>query len=148
MRIERRAHDGLHVILIDGGAEYRLWLPDAPAEGQPIAALIPLDDTAELRAAAAIRFRRHAAGAEPELTQRPVRQRLQHRISSLRVLDAHLDGASYREMAETLFGRSRLANEPWKTCALRDSTIRLVRTGIKLMRGGYREFLRSRSPPG
>lgn len=146
-RIERRAEDGLFLILIDGPSEYHLWLPGPPSEGEPVAALIPLDDTAEIRAAAAARFRSYALAAELEHPRRAPRPRLTRQIGSLRALDAHLDGASYRSIAETLFGRSRLANEPWKTCSLRDTTIRLVRTGIKLMRGGYLEFLRSRSPP-
>lgn len=146
-RIERRAEDGLYLILIDRRGEYRLWLPDPPPEGEPITALIPLDDAAEIRAAAAVRFRRHVGGAGAEPSPRPVRQRLGRQIGSLRALDARLDGASYRGIAEALFGRPRLANEPWKTCSLRDTTIRLVRTGVKLMRGGYLEFLRRRPPP-
>jgi hypothetical protein len=146
-RIERRAEDGLFLILIDSTSEYRLWLPDPPSEGESVAALIPLDHTAEIRAAAAARFRQYALAAE--IKHSPCAARLRHtrQIGSLRALDAHLEGASYRSIAETLFGRSRLANEPWKTCSLRDTTIRLVRTGIKLMRGGYLEFLRSRSRP-
>jgi hypothetical protein len=135
------------LILIDRRAEYRLWLPDPPSEGKPVAASIPLDDTAETRAAAVVRFRRHTAGAEANPSPRPARQQLGRQVRSLRALDARLDGATYRGIAESLFGRSRLANEPWKTCSLRDTTIRLVRTGIKLMRGGYLEFLRSRPPP-
>ena len=146
-RIERGAEDGLHLMLIDGTSEHRLWLPHPPLEGEPIAALVPLDDDAEIRAAAAARFRRHTFGEAVEPAPRPIRQRRQHRIGSLRALDARLDGATYRAIAESLFGRSRLANEPWKTCSFRDTTIRLVRTGIKLMRGGYLEFLRSRLPP-
>lgn len=146
-RIERRAGDGLFLILIDGASEYRLWLPDPPAAGEPVAALIPLDGTADIRAAAAARFRSYALAAEIEHSPRAPPVRRTRQIDSLRALDAHLEGANYRSIAETLFGRPRLANEPWKTCSLRDTTIRLVRTGVKLMRGGYIEFLRSRSPP-
>lgn len=51
-------------------------------------------------------------------------------------------GASYRDIAESLFGSQRVGEEPWKTSPLRDSTIRLVRGGVALMRGGYRKFLR------
>ncbi|MBV9018686.1 MAG: DUF2285 domain-containing protein [Alphaproteobacteria bacterium] len=142
-RIERRAEDGLFLILINGTSEYRLWLPDPPSEGASVAALIPLDHSAEIRAAAAARFRVYALAAEVEHSPRaPPRLSLARHIGRLRALDAHLDGASYRSIADTLFGRSRLANEPWKTCSLRDTTIRLVRTGMKLMRGGYLEFLR------
>jgi hypothetical protein len=42
-----------------------------------------------------------------------------------------------------LFGDERVAAGPgWKTHDLRDRTIRLVRTGIELMQGGYLDLLR------
>ena len=65
-------------------------------------------------------------------------------ILMLRALDGHLDEASYREIAEVLFGARRMESEPWKTSSLRDRTIRLVRGGIALMESGYRKLLRGR----
>jgi hypothetical protein len=62
----------------------------------------------------------------------------------LRALDGQLADASYREIAEVLFGARRLEHEPWKTSSLRDTTIRLVRGGLALMRAGYRKLLRGR----
>jgi hypothetical protein len=59
----------------------------------------------------------------------------------LRALDGHLAKASYREIAEALFGAHRLQHEAWKTSSLRDRTIRLVRGGVALMRTGYRKLL-------
>lgn len=59
----------------------------------------------------------------------------------LRALDGHLAKASYRAIAQQLFGHERLNREPWKTSSLRAMTIRLVRGGIGLMRGGYRKLL-------
>jgi hypothetical protein len=62
----------------------------------------------------------------------------------LRALDGHLSDASYREIAEGLFGAARVEREAWKTSSLRDRTIRLVKSGVSLMRAGYRRLLRGR----
>jgi hypothetical protein len=65
-------------------------------------------------------------------------------VLALRALDGHLAGATYREIAEVLFGTARVpTGSPWKTHDVRGRTIRLVRTGLKLMRGGYLDLLRS-----
>ena len=50
---------------------------------------------------------------------------------------------SYREIAEGLFGPERVRSRSWKDHDLRSLTIRLVKNGIALMRGGYRALLRS-----
>ncbi|MGY4473560.1 DUF2285 domain-containing protein [Bradyrhizobium sp. USDA 3364] len=52
-----------------------------------------------------------------------------------------LEGNSYRTIAEGLFGKSRMPDRGWKTHDLRSRTIRLVRMGLHLMRGGYRDLL-------
>ncbi len=57
-----------------------------------------------------------------------------------------LAGASYRAIAEALFGSGRLTSEPWKTSSLRDTVIRLARTGLAMTRGGYRNLLGPRRP--
>lgn len=87
-----------------------------------------------------MRFWRHANGQRVPAGAAPRRrQRIDY---VLRALDGHLSGASYREIAENLFGPDRVAAEPWKTASLRDATIRLVRSSVALMRGGYRKLLR------
>ncbi|WP_247278032.1 MULTISPECIES: DUF2285 domain-containing protein [unclassified Bradyrhizobium] len=50
-------------------------------------------------------------------------------------------GASYRVIAEVLFGRKCIPERGWKTHELRSRTIRLVQAGLALMRGGYRALL-------
>jgi hypothetical protein len=68
----------------------------------------------------------------------------QQLVLALRALDGHLAGATYREIAEVLFGTAHVpTGSSWKTHDLRGRTIRLVRTGLKLMRGGYLDLLRS-----
>lgn len=60
----------------------------------------------------------------------------------LRALDVHLQDATYREIAEILFGIKRV-KEDWSNPnnCLRDQTRRAVRMGEDLMQGGYKKFL-------
>jgi hypothetical protein len=62
----------------------------------------------------------------------------------LQAVDGHTDGATYREIARAIFGSARVADTPWKTSALRDATIDLVKDGLSLVAGGYRALLRRR----
>ncbi|MHB8886148.1 MAG: DUF2285 domain-containing protein [Methylovirgula sp.] len=127
------------------GEAHQLWLPAPPVEGSPVAAVIPLDDLAPQRSDAALRFWRHMEGAQARAgpTTRP--QDLPRVMRALQALDGHLNGASYRAIAEILFGAARVAAEPWKTASIRDATIRLVRSGITFMQGNYRDLLRRRN---
>ena len=71
------------------------------------------------------------------------RQRHDRLTLTLRALDGRLAGASYRDIAQGLFGQTRVpAGAGWKTHELRDRTIRLARAGLGLMRGGYLDLLR------
>ena len=67
--------------------------------------------------------------------------RLERLKMALRALDLRLAGATYRSIAEALFGTLPADAPPWKTAAIRDTVIRLVRTGLRMMRGGYRRLL-------
>lgn len=65
----------------------------------------------------------------------------------LQAVDGRHEGASYREIAEVIFGAARVADVPWKTSALRDATVDLVKDGLALIAGGYRSLLRRRRRP-
>jgi hypothetical protein len=133
------------VIIRDGVGELRLWLRDAPRD-QPLAIVMPLNDDLPRRAEAALRLWGRIAGrAAASHSREPLaltRQRHERLVFMLRALDGHLAEASYREIAEALFGAHRLEREAWKTSSLRDRTIRLVKGGLALMRAGYRKLLR------
>ena len=47
-----------------------------------------------------------------------------------------------KNKGEVLFGKKRIPDRAWKTHDLRNRTIRLVQSGLALMRGGYRELMR------
>ena len=53
----------------------------------------------------------------------------------LQAVDGHMNGASYREIAAAIYGASRVGAAAWKTSALRDSTIDLVKDGAALIAG-------------
>lgn len=108
----------------------------------PLAVLIPLDSSFPTRSASARRLWRvlNQSRYKPGLDLLPKQRRRRLQLS-LRALDGRRSKATYRELAQALFGGPR-QTEPWKTHELRDRTIRLVRTGFDLMRGGYRALLR------
>ncbi len=60
----------------------------------------------------------------------------------LRALDAALLGVGYREIARDLLGGRVPDGAEWRNHPLRAQTIRLVKDGRALMRGGYLRLLR------
>jgi hypothetical protein len=136
--------DGTHVVLIEGESAHRLWLRGVSL-GAPLAALVPLDDNVALRIAGLQRFCRRLTGrpAGPLPQAWTITARLRIRlVLMLRALDAHLARASYREIAQALYGPDVVARYPWKTSSIRGQTIRLVKDAIATMEGRYRKLLR------
>jgi hypothetical protein len=113
----------------------------------PTAAIIPFDADFTTRVGASLRLWNRMTGRLHRPPARLTRQRRQRLVLTLRALDGRLAHASYRVIAQSLFGRARLpAGAAWKTHDLRDRTIRLARSGLKLMHGGYLDLLRSPRP--
>jgi hypothetical protein len=137
--VARAADDGLHALLIAGPAQHRVWLPHPVAIGTPLICLLPLGEAAPCSAQAALAFWRQAAGGRTSPGRHD--HRLERAAMSLRALDARAAGASYRAVAEALFGGQRVTGEAWKTSSLRDATIRLVRSGLAMAAGNYRRLL-------
>lgn len=139
----RHASDGWHAVMRLGGMTHRLWLRELLAKGSPMVLELPLDDDFDLRSRAAHRLwsalGKRTLGESHSTLPFQRRQRL---ILSLRALDGRNEGNSYRAIAVVLFGKNRIPERGWKTHDLRNRTIRLVQTGLSLMRGGYRASLR------
>lgn len=125
-----------------GDQPIQLFSDRLPSPGEPIAVLLPLDAFVDVRIAALQRLVAELRRAErvPRPTPLPPARR-RRLVAALRALDGRLDGASYREIADVLFGPSPISDREWKTHDLRDRTIRLARYGYALMRGGYRQLL-------
>jgi hypothetical protein len=142
----RHGPDGWHAIIPMGKANHRLYLPGMPARGSPISVELTLDANFGIRLQAANRFWSAIQGRS--LAATPLALPLQRRrrfVLIMRALDAWLAGNSYRKIAEGLFGKERIVGRTWKDHDLRSLTIRLVQSGIALMRGGYRALLRPSS---
>jgi len=138
----RRASDGWHVLFRLCGIEHRVFLKEAPVIGESYAVELPFDDVFDIRVHAARRLWRALNGRCPGPAFHHLsRQRRQRLALALRALDARNEGATYRTIAEGLFGAKRIPERAWKTHDLRNRTIRLVRSGLALMRGGYRKLL-------
>ncbi len=127
---------------IVAGSDLRVLISGGPAPDRMLAALVILDRHGAERLDAVARLIRTSSTVPPDA--RLTRQRRCRLRQVLRALDGHCTGAAYRAIAEALFGLRRIAAFPWKTCPLRDTTIRLVRDGLALLRGGYRRLLRQR----
>lgn len=134
------------VVLADPGGDHHLVVGTIdPA--QPLAVLLPLDDSFHIRAEAAMRFQRRlfgrAAGPPPRaLTLTPRhRQRL---VRMVRALDGQSSGATYREIAGVLFDTPGQSAIEWKTSSIRAQTIRLVKDAKTMMHGGYLRLLAGR----
>ncbi|MDK1389721.1 DUF2285 domain-containing protein [Sinorhizobium sp. 8-89] len=111
---------------------------------QPLAALIPLDLDALDRIEALLRLVQSLLGRRVSEDTRLTHQKRRRVRRMLQAVDARTNGASYREIAGVIYGRERVAFEPWKTSALRDATIDLVKDGLAMVAGGYRTLLRHR----
>jgi hypothetical protein len=139
-------HDptGLSLRIGVGAASVRLLLIDGAQPGKPLTALNPLDESCSERIAALARLSQVVKGRPPTADTRLTALRRRRLRRMLQAIDGHLTGATYRDIANTIYGTSRVAADPWKTSALRDSVITLVRDGRALISGGYRTLLRQR----
>jgi len=138
----RRAADGWHGIWRVDGIMHQFWLPDAaPDTSARYAVTLPLDSFLELRVHATRRLWRSLTRRPPgpAIGTLPDQLREWH-ILSLRALDAKLRGESYRAIAEVLLG-FRGTKEDFENDPRKNKARRLVKHGIRMMRGGYRLLL-------
>jgi len=142
--IARAAPDGRYLLFGNGRDALPLMLAGETTPDQPLAAVVPIDGRLPERLGALTRLWRAANHRPvPPDTRLTDQQRRRHR-HMLQAVDGRLSGATYRDIAEVIFGSTRLAADAWKTSALRDTTIRLVRDGLAMIEGGYRDLLRHR----
>ena len=136
-----RAEGGPLWLIQRQGTDFRLHMLETPGKGYSCVVL-PIDEYFDIRVAEAIRLWRGLRGRPPG--RNPAHLSLTRRerlILALRALDGRLEMATYRHIAEVLFGASRIPERGWKTHDTRDRTVRLVRLGLSLMQGGYRQLL-------
>ncbi|MBK5956863.1 hypothetical protein CCR97_01345 [Rhodoplanes elegans] len=140
----RAGLDGLSIVHGDGASAVRLFLTIDASPANPLVALVPLGPDGLDRIDAVTRLWRAVNGRKVPIDPRLTKQQRRRLRRMLQAVDGHTEGASYREIAEAIFGAARIADTSWKTSALRDVTIDLVKDGLALIAGGYRELLRRR----
>ncbi|NEJ25729.1 DUF2285 domain-containing protein [Rhizobium leguminosarum] len=136
--------EGLSIVHGEGAAAIRLLVLGDARPDEPLAAVVPFDADGLDRIEAVTRLwralYRSRVFPDTRLTAQQ-RRRLRHMLQSV---DGKMNGASYREIANVIYGAPRVAADSWKTSALRDSTIGLVKDGLAMIAGGYRKLLRHR----
>jgi hypothetical protein len=143
----RQGPDGWHAVLRLQGVEHRVWLKEAPVAAAAYAVELPLDRDFEFRADAGRRLWRALNGRPQGAPLHALSVHRRRRLAlAVRALDARMDGGTYREIGQVLFGARRISERDWRIHDLRNQTIRLVQSGFALMRGGYRALLRPPSP--
>lgn len=108
----------------------------------PLAAVVLIDDDTPDRLDMIARLWQAARGGRISPDRRMTEQRRQRARQMLRVVDARHAGAIYRVVAEHLFPQHKIDAASWVGNPIRETTIRLARDGMKLVRGGYRTLLR------
>lgn len=140
----RAGPDGLSIVHGRGANAIPLFLTTDASPANPLVALVPLGTDGLDRIDAVTRLWRAVNGRPVPTDARLTKQQHRRLRRMLQAVDGHIEGASYREIAEAIFGSARIADTSWKTSALRDVTIDLVKDGLALIAGGYRTLLRRR----
>lgn len=108
----------------------------------PLAVLAILDDITPDRLQAIDRFWSTMWRRKTPPDDRLTTSRRQRMRKMLRAVDAHYEGETYRAIGEILFLGHQIDAQSWVGNSVRETTIRLVRDGVKLVEGGYRSLLR------
>lgn len=135
---------GVHFLFKASGETIRLVRLAGVAADIPLAALVPLDANGHDRIEAVDRLLRALQGRTVPADRRLTQQQKRRHRHMLQATDGHINGASYRQIADVIYGIDRIRAEHWKTSALRDSVIALVEGGLVMIAGGYRQLLRHR----
>ena len=110
----------------------------------PCTALLPIDEDCLSRIETLTRFWRALHGRiVPADTRLTSQQRRRIRLM-LQAFDGRANDATYREIADAIYGASRVAADAWKTSALRDSMIALVKDSKAMVEGEYLQLLKHR----
>ncbi len=136
--------DDAPLVLMKGpGVHIPLEIHDVAVLTNPFVPVFEIDGFADLNTQTELLKRLHRfAEQAPSGGSRPafaIDERLHH---ALIALDESLRGKTYRQIAITIFGEKKVAEE-WQGPSqfLKDRTRRLVAKGTELTKGGYRDLL-------
>lgn len=140
----RKSAGTLRAVTVLGNHSFNLVFATKSKPGDHVAALVPIDGDCLSRIEVLTRFWRALRGKNvPPDTRLTAQQRRRIRLM-MQAIDGHHNHATYREIADVIYGAARVASDAWKTSALRDSTIALVKDGTAMVEGEYRQLLKHR----
>lgn len=139
-----KSADKLFAVSVLGDHTFNVIFAARSTPGDPCTVLLPIDDDCLSRIETLTRlWRALRGGIVPPDTRITSQQQRRVRLM-MQAVDGRVNGATYREIADAIYGASRVAADAWKTSALRDSTIALVRDGTAMVVGEYRQLLKHR----
>ena len=138
------AHDGLHHLLGVGG-QRRLQVLQSDPNDHALVAIVPLDQDGFARLEAVYSLLARLHGRKVPADKRLTRQKRLRAKRMLQAYDGRLAGASQRMIAEVIFRLSRVSRNEWQSAPERFAVSALLRDARKMVDGGYRKLLRSRS---
>lgn len=144
VELRQASAEGLHISVFTESGRLHLIALTGLGPGQPIAAVIPIDAHSLDRIQALTRLWRQLHGLPVPKDTRITAQQRRRLKNMLRAADGRMQNADYRDIAEAIFGVERVASDPWKSSALRDAVLDLVKDGFAMIDGGYRKLLRHR----
>ncbi|MFN3262163.1 MAG: DUF2285 domain-containing protein [Pikeienuella sp.] len=140
----RLAHDGLHHLLGAGG-QRRLQVLQSDPDDHTLVAIVPLDQDGFARLAAVYSLLARLHGRKVPADKRLTRHKRLRARRMLQAYDGCLAGASQRVIAEVIFRLSRVSRDEWQSAPERFAVMALLRDARKMVEGGYRALLRSKS---
>ncbi|ADH90160.1 Protein of unknown function DUF2285 [Ancylobacter novellus DSM 506] len=129
------------VIVGAGRDAIAVLLPKGHRLDPSLCALVLMDAHLTDRIEALMRLSAHMRTASMPPDRRITLQQRRRLRHMLQAGDARRAGATYREIATSLFGAVRVAAAPWKTSSLRDTVIALVEDARLMVEGDYRKLL-------
>lgn len=142
----REAAEGLYFRHTEGSQRFVVLLLGGMLDQQDLAAVVTLDEHLLDRFEVLARFHRSRRDSPGQPDRRVTRLRRRNLRQMLQAVDGRLSDATYPQVAEALFGTRRVAAISWKSLSLRDTTLRRVRDGLRIVNGGYRRLLHHRRP--
>jgi hypothetical protein len=139
-------HGEWHLVVLDGGRRYRLWIRRCVAN-EALAYVSPADAGAQLRLALASALQQELfdQAQSRSLVGKPGRSEHWRLVQWLRLLDAMAEGTSAREIAASLIlpDASRFTAAEWDVSSERRRIARWQRAAVAMRDGGYRVLLGS-----
>lgn len=135
---QRLAPNGLHLKFLSG---LQAHVPEGDLQ-TPLAVVLPVTGSFSTHLRAAGGFQRSLDGLAAPIDDLTVQQRIRLE-RTLRAFDGAQAQQSYRVIAEQVFGADAIGRHAWRTSPVRDTAIRLVRSGRALVNGAYLNLLRS-----